>query len=252
MAGRKSLRSVAPTGPKVVLFDMDDTLFDHSMTCRAALGRMRREHPFLRSRSVDDLTREYLRLLGANFAEVALGRRSKESARSERFVSLAFWCGHPIEDPAGSALSQQYRSLYQELRRPVSGAPEFLRRIEGRTQIAVVTNNTVAEQTEKLDFLGLQRAVHLLVTSEEVGVAKPDPGIFRAALERARAAPDQAVMVGDVWASDIVGARAAGIRSIWFNRFRLPRPEECSVPEFASFRATRQLERLLGMGPIAA
>ena len=53
--------------------------------------------------------------------------------------------------------------------------------------------------------------------SEEAGVSKPDPRIFRIALERLGCAAGEAVMVGDSWSADIVGARAAGIRAIWFN-----------------------------------
>ena len=60
--------------------------------------------------------------------------------------------------------------------------------------------------------------------SEEAGVAKPDPAIFR----RARALPAEAaetVMIGDAWATDIAGARAAGMRAIWFNPCGTSRPE---------------------------
>jgi putative hydrolase of the HAD superfamily len=54
--------------------------------------------------------------------------------------------------------------------------------------------------------------------SEEAGVSKPDPRIFEMALERANARAGEAVMVGDSWANDVEGARAAGIRAVWFNR----------------------------------
>jgi putative hydrolase of the HAD superfamily len=112
-----------------------------------------------------------------------------------------------------------------------------------------VTNNTVAEQVEKLAFLGLDRIVEHLVTSEQVGVAKPDPTIFRTALRQAAASPGEAVMVGDSWTSDVVGAHKAGIRAVWFNRFHAPRPTALPVAEFASYRAPRQLERLLAPPP---
>ncbi len=165
--------------------------------------------------------------------------------RAERFQVLAAWSGHPIDPATAAGLSQTYRQHYQRLRRPVPGAPEAIRRLKGRTRLGVVTNNTVAEQAEKLGFLGLDRVVDFLLTSEEVGVAKPDPAIFRVALDRAGVAPEEAVMVGDSWGSDVVGARAAGIRALWFNRFRVPRPDSIAVPEFTTFRAPARLERLL-------
>ena len=224
---------------------MDDTIFDHSLTCRAALARLRRESPILRGPPLDELWSEYGRLLGITHTDVMLGRRTSEDVRSERFQTLAAWAGRPVDRATAGELSRRYRSHYQRLRRPVRGAPEFVRGLRGRTRIGIVTNNTVAEQVAKLAFLGLDRTVDFLVTSEEVGVAKPDPAIFSAALAQARALPSEAVMVGDWWVSDVLGALEAGIRPVWFNRFHSPRPSDLAVPEFATFRVPGRLERLL-------
>jgi HAD superfamily hydrolase (TIGR01549 family) len=237
--------------PKVVLFDMDDTIFDHSLTCRAALGQLRREESFLRGRPLDDLWKEYNRLLGVTHLPVMLGQRPGDEARTDRFARLATWCGHPVDRSAATALSRRYRDHYQRLRRPVPGAPEFVRSLPGRTQIGIVTDNTVAEQTEKIAFLGLEGTIDFLVTSEEIGVGKPDSAMFRAALERAEASAAEAVMIGDRWEFDIVGARGVGMPALWFNRFRAPRPGAIEVPEFASYRSPLRLERLLASPAVA-
>jgi HAD superfamily hydrolase (TIGR01450 family) len=50
-----------------------------------------------------------------------------------------------------------------------------------------------------------------------VGIGKPEPPLFRAAIERLGCAPHQAAMVGDSTASDIAGGRAAGMFTIWMN-----------------------------------
>ena len=50
--------------------------------------------------------------------------------------------------------------------------------------------------------------------SAELGAAKPDPAIFRAALERLGAAAEDAVHVGDSVEHDVAGARAAGLEAI--------------------------------------
>jgi FMN phosphatase YigB (HAD superfamily) len=65
----------------------------------------------------------------------------------------------------------------------------------------------------------------VLIASEDVGVSKPDRGIFDIALERLGATAADAVMVGDSWANDIAGAVNAGIRAIWFNPDRRPAPD---------------------------
>jgi putative hydrolase of the HAD superfamily len=58
---------------------------------------------------------------------------------------------------------------------------------------------------------------HTLI-SEELGINKPQPGIFKIALERNRITADEAVMIGDSYTSDIAGAKAAGIDQIWIHQ----------------------------------
>jgi putative hydrolase of the HAD superfamily len=73
---------------------------------------------------------------------------------------------------------------------------------------AVVSNWDYALATV-LDELGL--AADVIVTSAQTGSAKPDPGIFRVALERLGVPPARALHVGDTPGTDAVGAQAAGI-----------------------------------------
>ncbi len=63
------------------------------------------------------------------------------------------------------------------------------------------------------------------VISGEVGIGKPEPGIFLLALERLGVSPQAAVMVGDSLARDIQGAQRAGIKAVWLNREGAALPE---------------------------
>ena len=65
--------------------------------------------------------------------------------------------------------------------------------------------------------LGLADYFQFALCAEELGVGKPDPLPFREALRRAGVAPGEAVHVGDHPLDDIQGARAAGLRAIWYN-----------------------------------
>jgi putative hydrolase of the HAD superfamily len=64
------------------------------------------------------------------------------------------------------------------------------------------------------------------MVSEEAGVSKPNPLIFRMALDRLGVSAADAVMVGDAWIADIMGATRAGIRAVWFNPRHAPVPAE--------------------------
>jgi len=224
---------------------MDDTIFDHALTCRRALGRLRAHEASLRPRSLDEVWREYSRLLDEVQADVLTGRMTVQAARIERFRQLARFCGSEVSAEHAAELSRQYRAYYQELRRSIPGVRRVLERLSGRAVVGVITNNQVAEQEEKLDFLGFRRLIDFMIVSEGAGVAKPDPAIFLLALSKANARPEEAVMVGDSWRSDVAGARNVGIRPVWFNRFHLARPEPWPVAELDSFRSPAHTESVL-------
>jgi putative hydrolase of the HAD superfamily len=67
--------------------------------------------------------------------------------------------------------------------------------------------------------LGILDAVDLVVDSGIVGIEKPDPRIFRVALDRFGVPADRALHLGDNYSTDIVGARAAGIRAALVDPF---------------------------------
>ena len=77
--------------------------------------------------------------------------------------------------------------------------------------------------------------VDALIVSAEVEAAKPDPAVFMAALQRIHCQPREAVMVGDSWEQDILGAVRAGIRAVWLNRFGLLCPDSTLAAEINSF-----------------
>jgi putative hydrolase of the HAD superfamily len=109
----------------------------------------------------------------------------------------------------------------------LAGARELLAELRARSvRIAIVTNNIVSEQVAKMKRLELHGLVDALVVSEAVGASKPDARIFAHALGEIGAAAGEATMLGDSWSADVEGARAAGLRAVWFNPRRVARPAD--------------------------
>ncbi|MCI4333203.1 MAG: HAD family hydrolase [Thermoplasmata archaeon] len=244
-------RTEIPRVPRVVLFDMDDTLFDHSFSLRRGLAAVWKSDPKLRSRPLAEFVVEYERLLEEIHPRVLRGQTTHAEARVERFRRLFEWAGSQRPEGEITRLSARYRTAYQSSRRAVEGAPALLRALHGRVTVGVVSNNHTVEQREKVRAIGIGGYLDFLLTSEDTGSEKPHPEIFRAALARVSASPEEAVMVGDNWPADIVGARALGIRSVWLNRRGVARPDRApEVLELRSLRPTVAVRRsLLGEGP---
>lgn len=97
---------------------------------------------------------------------------------------------------------------------------ESLTSLQQNHSMVVVTNGAACLQREKLAASGLVGYFDAVVVSEDLGMAKPESGVFEHALSMIDADPDQAVMIGDSLAKDVDGARAAGLRAIWLNRGR--------------------------------
>jgi putative hydrolase of the HAD superfamily len=210
---------------RAVLFDLDDTLFDHRLCARTALSELHGAHPPLQTRPFAEFERMHAVFLEELHHRVLIGELSLEVARQERFRRLFQAVGASADDEVIERAAATYRAGYQRMRQPVTGAARLLGLVRTRARVGVVSNNLLDEQRDKLRHCGLDTFVDALVVSEEAGVSKPDPAIFEIALGRLQSTPCEAVMVGDSWAADVIGALSADIRPIWFNPLGKPAPD---------------------------
>ena len=97
--------------------------------------------------------------------------------------------------------------------------------IAEKLPVLLVTNGMTTIQKNRFARSPLRTLVKGMVISEELGVSKPRPGIFHAALNQLGVSPRDALMVGDGVNSDIRGANAAGIDACWLNPAGKPLPD---------------------------
>jgi len=118
--------------------------------------------------------------------------------------------GYPL------ALAEEATAVFREARNRVEPYEDVVPALEvlrERFLLVSVTNGNA--QVERTPLAGL---FHLNLTSAEVGAAKPDPAIFRAAAEWAGVEPAQMLHVGDDPERDVLAARRAGLREVWVQR----------------------------------
>jgi HAD superfamily hydrolase (TIGR01549 family) len=84
-----------------------------------------------------------------------------------------------------------------------------------------VISNSDGRAAAALAACGLLEHFEIVVDSGEVGIEKPDPRIFRFALEQMGLAPGDAIYVGDLYEVDVVGARAAGLDVVLLDPYGL-------------------------------
>ena len=169
----------------------------------------------------------------AMLAEMAYYRAHHDEARDwTGLKDLRRRCAAVVQESLGTSLplADVEDALLAAVRfRAYPEVPAVLERLRaGGAHLAVVSNwdvslHDVLERTE------LRGHVDAVVISAEVGVAKPDPAIFRIALERLGAKATDAVHVGDSVEHDIAGARAAGVEAVFVARNGAQAPDGVRV-----------------------
>ena len=118
-----------------------------------------------------------------------------------------------VAEEVQAAHSRLYREMAERLR-VIAGARELLQELSRRRHVVVLATSAPEDELAILrDLLDVEEAIEYVTSSEDVSVAKPDPGIIEIALERASMPARRAVMIGDsVW--DIEAAARSGVTSI--------------------------------------
>ena len=97
-------------------------------------------------------------------------------------------------------------------------------------RLALLTNGPPGLQREKIEITGIGKYFTEIVVSGDVGYGKPDSRSYQLVLSRLGAKPECTVYVGDSLESDILGANAIGMKTVWLNRRGSPR-DESIVPD---------------------
>lgn len=186
-----------------VLFDLDDTLCRHPESYETRLANAFERagvEPYfdpvdVRRAARNVRAKDPLEFRIQSYSAVA--REYDRDPNEARAVARAFkpW------DPAAVV--------------PRPGAMELIREIGERYTLGVVTNTTPNEMASKLDAIGLTDAFAVRVAPGEAHAPKPEPDMFEYVLEELEATRESVVHVGNSTVSDVAGARAAGLRSVW-------------------------------------
>ncbi len=181
------------------------------------------------------------------FAEVSrtpLVKRSKEDQAAVylRYADIMLnSVGLKVDKELFPQLIKRWPQIFSQTRFALfDDVLKTLKKLKESQLILGLITNATKEAISVLRELGLEPYLNFTVTSEEAGTDKPDPAIFRLALERAGVNASEAVHVGDQYDIDIVGARRAGITPVLIDRYDLYAeisdcPRIRTLPELADY-----------------
>lgn len=205
---------------KAIFFDADDTLFDYVAAEKAAFGltaeafglgdRLEEAHALYRAHNHDV------------WRELERGEITQDELKIDRFRRLLRAMN--VDESPAAAMSPFYLDRLSEQTQLLQGAEETVLAMRERYTLVLVTNGLTTVQRRRFAAAPITSHFDLILISEELGVAKPDPAIFIPAMEKFGLRSEDVLMVGDSTSSDMPAALNAGMDFCWIN------PERKSVP----------------------
>ena len=119
---------------------------------------------------------------------------------------------------------------------PESGLHDNLAFLAQNYKLGIITNGAVATQNRKIDALGVRKYFQTIIISEEVGMKKPEKGIFMRACQEIQVDAPNAVFIGDNFDNDIIGATQAGLSAIWLNKAKIEKPFINQISELSCIK----------------
>ena len=241
---KKLNKEISISAPKAILFDTDNTLYEYEPANKAAI-----EAVYIKAHNLLDIDRK---TFFDNYKEARLQVKinipntASSHSRLLYFQRMIELLGHKAELILALDLEQTYWRNF------LANAPLFphvhqLLKLIRRNNIpiGVITDLTCQIQLRKLTYFGLEDTFDAIVTSEEVGVDKPDPRNFELMLSKLNLKNMSNVwMIGDNPISDILGSKRLGAITFQKNHQGVELGINDSMPDFI-FKNFKDLEVLL-------
>ena len=198
-----------------VFFDLDHTLWDFDKNSMLAFERVLFKH------KIEVNLKEFIEIYEPiNFNYWKLFREDKVNKLNLRRGRLIDTFSELNMKFDLLEIDQMAETYIDEL--PVNNhlfqdAELILSYLNERYFLHIITNGFDEVQRLKLEKSGIKKYFTTITTSEEIGVKKPNPLIFSAAVKKAKTHVKSSIMIGDSFEADILGAENAGMKTILYN-----------------------------------
>ena len=201
-----------------IFFDLDHTLWDFEKNANETLRTLFERHNFVRfgTFTVEQFISVYSDINHALWRMYQNNKITQQQLREVRFVRTLTKLG-VAEDQIPATISAEFTDILPQKSAVFPYTHEVLDYLKPNYRLHLITNGFNDMQSLKLASSKLTHYFEEIITSEHSGHLKPDPRMFRHALERTGATAAESLMIGDNLECDVLGAYNAGIDQVYFN-----------------------------------
>ncbi|MFM8849188.1 MAG: YjjG family noncanonical pyrimidine nucleotidase [Cytophagales bacterium] len=210
---------------KAIFFDLDHTLWDFETNSAEALRELHHAYGLHhKGVGIDDFLQTFKRINSQLWHQYDTGQIPQETIRKQRFHRILL--EHNIDEYELSLkFSQDYVSQSPKKQNLIPHAKTVLEYLHPQYPLHIITNGFSEIQAIKMTSSGILHFFTSIVTSEKAGYKKPAKEIFEYALTENSLAASEVIMVGDNLVTDIGGANAARLDTVYFNPMAVPHHE---------------------------
>lgn len=198
---------------EVLMFDADETLFDFKKSEKEAIKNTMLQFGIPYDENYH--LRIYHEVNDAIWKEFEQGLITQEKLKVERFRRFADQIKISFDE---KELAQAYMEHLADASFLYDGCSELIESLSPSYRLCIVTNGLSFVQNKRIRKSEIAKYFDTIVISEEILIAKPNPGIFEFALEQMCYSDKSKVLViGDSLSSDIRGGVNFGVDTCWYN-----------------------------------
>jgi len=220
-----------------IFFDLDRTIWDFDKNSTDTLNEIFEKYKLGRVLNCyfEDFFQKYKKHNSELWEAYRNNQIKKEKLSLNRFL-LTLNDFNNNDTLLANYIAQDYIKLSPFKKALLPYAKETLEVLSKKFTLHIITNGFKEVQFIKLKNSGLNKYFKHIITSEEVGVQKPDKKIFEYALNKTGAKSQNSIMIGDDLKVDIGGAMQVGMDQIYYNI------NSCSINHHATFEIKSLLE----------
>ena len=207
---------------KAIFIDIDDTILDYIPCCREAFDKAIEElkiknYELKIPQSEDELFQLFFDISGRLFSEAKHGMHTIAQVMDLYPKEFIETIGYPPE--AVDPFKHAFRAAWGTTHTLVPGAKETLERLHNKGYRLFAASNSFGHlQRSRLERAGVLHLFEDTYISIDIGYDKPDVRFYEEALRRCGLQANEVLMIGDSMTTDIIGARAAGLDALYFDR----------------------------------